>query len=51
MFSKANLVPIINSLDEYEKIKKTRLKYAIHVDTGIHRLGISMEDLNKVDTK
>ncbi len=51
LFSKANLVPIINSLDEYKKIKKTSLKYAIHIDTGIHRLGIPVEDFNKIDTK
>ena len=47
LFNKYNLVPIINSISEFKKIKKTNLKFGIHVDTGINRLGIKCDDLIK----
>ena len=50
-FSKSNLIPVINSVEEYEKIKKSGLKFAIHIDTGINRLGIPMEKTNEIDFK
>lgn len=51
LFSKAKLIPVINSFDEYKRIKKSNLKYAIHIDTGMNRLGMSVEDVNKLDNK
>ena len=50
-FPKANLIPVINSVEEYEKIKNSGLKFAIHVDTGINRLGIPIEKTNEIDFK
>ncbi len=47
----SNLIPVINSIEEYEKIKKTRLKFAIHFDTGINRLGVPVQKINKIDFK
>ncbi len=50
-FKKANLIPVINSTEEYEKIKKVNLEYAIHIDTGINRLGILPEEVKMLDFK
>ncbi len=48
-FKKANLIPVINSITEYERIKKFNLEYAIHIDTGINRLGILPNEVEKLD--
>ena len=40
IFQKNNLIPILNSKKEIKKIKKRKIKFGIHVDTGINRLGI-----------
>ena len=50
-FKKANLIPVINSIDEYERIKKANLEYAVHIDTGINRLGILPNEVKKIDFK
>ena len=50
-FKKANLIPVINSIEEYESIKKANLEYAIHIDTGINRLGILPEEVKMLDFK
>ena len=50
-FKKANLIPVINSIDEYERIKKANLEHAIHIDTGINRLGILPDEVNRLDFK
>ena len=48
-FTKANLIPVVNTIEEYKRIKNANINYAIHIDTGINRLGISSEDVNKLD--
>ena len=48
-FSNSNLIPVINSNEEYEKIKNSGVKFAIHVDTGINRLGIPIEKTIEMD--
>ena len=50
-FKKANLIPVINSIEEYERIKKANLEYAIHIDTGINRLGILPKEVKRLDFK
>ncbi len=50
-FKKANLIPVINSIEEYTRINKTNLEYAIHIDTGINRLGISLNEIKMIDFK
>ena len=40
-FTNANLIPVVNTVDEYNRIKNTKIDYAIHIDTGINRLGIA----------
>tara|TARA_B100000575_G_scaffold294471_1_gene310666 strand:+ start:6843 stop:7904 length:1062 start_codon:yes stop_codon:yes gene_type:complete len=41
LFKKYNLIPIINTLKELEKIIKSDVKFGVHIDTGINRLGIN----------
>ena len=48
-FTKANLIPVVNTIEEYKRIKNANIDYAIHIDTGINRLGISSEDVKKLD--
>ncbi len=48
-FTKANLIPVVNTIEEYKRIKNANIDYAIHIDTGINRLGISSEDVKKID--
>ena len=53
IFYKKNLIPILNSKEEikilYEsKFIKNKCKFGIHIETGLNRLGISIDDL---DTK
>ncbi len=48
-FTKANLIPVINSIEEYERIKNSNINFAIHIDTGINRLGIPNEDAHNID--
>ena len=50
-FFNSNLVPVINSIEEYIRIKNSGLKFAIHVDTGINRLGIPIEKTKEIDLK
>ncbi len=48
-FFKSNLIPVINCIEEYKKIKNSGLKFAIHFDTGINRLGIPIEHTKKIN--
>ncbi len=48
IFMKYNIVPIINSLDELKRVKNTKLKIGLHIDTGINRLGITYNNLPKI---
>ena len=50
-FTNANLIPVVNTIDEYNRIKNTKIEYAIHIDTGINRLGISSKDVKMLDLK
>ena len=50
-FLNSNLIPVINSVEEYIRIKNSGLKFAIHVDTGINRLGIPIEKTKEIDFK
>ena len=50
-FINANLIPVVNTIDEYNRIKNNKIDYAIHIDTGINRLGISAKDVKMLDLK
>ncbi len=50
-FFNSNLIPVINSIEEYIRIKDSGLKFAIHVDTGINRLGIPIDKTKEIDFK
>ncbi len=50
-FTKANLIPVINTIEEYNRIKNAKIDYAIQIDTGINRLGISSKDAKILDLK
>ncbi len=45
LFKKYNLIPIINTIAELKKIINKNLKFGIHIDTGINRLGINIDEL------
>ena len=50
-FTKAKLIPVVNTIDEYKRITNANINYAIHIDTGINRLGISSKDVKEIDFK
>ena len=50
-FKNANLIPVVNTIEEYNKIKNDKIDYAIHIDTGINRLGISTKHVKILDLK
>lgn len=39
------LLPVINSLPQYERWRNTGAPFALHVDTGMNRLGLSLLEL------
>ena len=47
IFKINKLIPILNSKIEIKVIEKTKLKFGIHIDTGLNRLGINEIDLPK----
>ena len=54
IFSNNNIIPIINDIDEYNIVSKNikkfkKLKFGIHVDTGLNRFGLSLSDLLKIN--
>ena len=50
-FTNSNLIPVANTIEEYNRIKNAKIDYAIHIDTGINRLGISSKDVKILDLK
>ncbi len=55
IFKKYNLIPVLNSLSEIKEWKDfcngISLPCCIHVDTGMHRLGLSESELKKIKEK
>ena len=56
IFKKFNIIPILTSITELKEFIKSqyfkkKLKIGIHVETGLNRLGIKIEDLKKINTK
>ena len=45
IFKINKLIPILNSKNEMKLIEKTKIKFGIHIDTGLNRLGINIIDL------
>ena len=45
LFNNNNLIPIINTKSELNRIIKSNLKFGIHVDTGINRLGLDYTEI------
>ncbi len=45
IFLKNKLTPIINTNIELKKIIKTKIKFGLHIDTGINRLGIDYRNI------
>ena len=53
IFNTYNIIPIINDKDEYNYVKKNlkkykKLKFGIHIDTGLNRLGMDVNDFLKL---
>ncbi|MDC6447736.1 alanine racemase [Alphaproteobacteria bacterium] len=54
IFNDNNIIPILNDKDEYNLICKNikkykKLKFGIHVDTGLNRLGLSLNELLNIN--
>ena len=52
IFNTYNIIPIINDKDEYSFVSKNikkykKLKFGVHIDTGLNRLGIEVNDFLK----
>ena len=47
IYKKNNLIPILNSTNEFKIIKKNNIKFGIHLDTGINRLGMQVIKLSR----
>ena len=45
LFNQYNLTPIINTRMELKRITKSKLKFGLHIDTGINRLGINYDNI------
>ncbi len=55
IFKKNKLIPIINSIKELKFLIKNNnfkqpIKYGLHIDTGLNRMGISINELHLFDT-
>jgi alanine racemase len=53
IFNNYNIIPIINDKDEYSFVSKNikkykKLKFGIHIDTGLIDLGLNANDLLKI---
>ena len=52
LIRKYNLIPVVNNLEQLEKIENFQIKYkikikiAIHFDTGMSRLGLDNQETN-----
>ncbi len=44
-FINNKIIPIVNSIEELNIIKSTKIKFGLHIDTGINRLGIDYKNL------
>ena len=44
-FTENNLMPIINTTFELRKVLKNNIRFGVHIDTGINRLGINFKSL------
>ena len=56
IFNKHKIIPILNDIKEYNFVLKTsqnfkKLKFGLHVDTGINRLGINFKDFLELKLK
>ena len=43
IFSEFDIIPVINSIEQLEFVKNSDLKLALHIDTGMNRLGLRPE--------
>ena len=43
-----NIIPVINSLDEFNDVKGNNVKFVLFVDTGFSRLGLREKDIDAV---
>jgi alanine racemase len=55
IFNNNNIIPIINDKAEYNFVSKnikkySKLKFGIHIDTGLNRLGLNANDVLKINS-
>ncbi len=48
---KQNIIPVVNSIKNLKEIQsyKKKIYIGLHIDTGINRLGIPIDDINKIN--
>lgn len=44
-----DLIPIINSIEQYEIWENQNLPFALHIDTGMNRLGLRFDEYNNFE--
>ena len=54
IFNDNNIIPILNNKDEYNLVSRNikkykKLKFGIHVDTGLNRLGLNLNELFNIN--
>ena len=54
IFNDNNIIPILNDKDEYNLVSRNikkykKLKFGIHVDTGLNRLGLNLNELFNIN--
>jgi alanine racemase len=54
IFNDNNIIPILNDKDEYNLVNRNikkykKLKFGIHVDTGLNRLGLNLNELFNIN--
>jgi alanine racemase len=43
-----NIIPVVNSLNEFNDIRETDLPFVLHIDTGFTRIGLRLSEINEV---
>lgn len=43
-----NIIPVINSMNEFNEVKGNNIEFVLFVDTGFSRLGLRTDDIDKI---
>ena len=48
LWKEYNLIPICNTVDQVIEASKNNIKFMLHIDTGMNRLGLSIAEANNL---